>query len=113
MQNLTDEQVWKLWSVIDCAYNFKGCEPRSDIPVTTHEQASSLFGAWIAGTLPGHMKDLEDELEFSEEYKLADWVREFRHERESEEQERLRYEREDKLAEQLAKQRQRRRPRVP
>ena len=57
------------------------------------------------------MESLEDELEFSEEYKLANWMRELRHKHESEEAERSRYERENKLAEQLARQRRRRKAR--
>ena len=58
-------------------------------------------------------ESLEDELEFSEEYKLANWMREFRHSRESEEAERSRHEHEDKQAEELARRRRRRRPRLP
>ena len=65
--------------------------------------------AWFKDAYWG--KHLECELERSEEYKLANWMCALRHERESPEAERARYERDDKMAEELASQRRRRRPR--
>ena len=49
------------------------------------------------------MEFLEDELERDEEYKLAAWMRKLRHERESFEEERARYEYDDWLFKRLAR----------
>ena len=127
LQGLTDEQVWKLWLMVDRVHNWKGYDPCPGydpitgddilIPITTPAQAANLIGAYLEPYLsPGMydadiMEDFEDELQRAEEFKLASWLRKLRHERETVEEERLRYQRQDERAEELAKQRQRRRPR--
>ena len=118
LNELTDEQRWKIWLAYDRMYDCKGYDPTwvatSDlIPVTTPGQAAYLIG-FIYDTNdigPWQMAELEEELERDEEFKLAAWIRKFRHEHETKEEERKRYERDDELAEELADRRRRRRPR--
>ena len=98
----------------DRVYKHGGYAPWAeeyDQPITTHDEAIEVIGPWLEGAFPSQMEELEDELELSEEYKLANWMREFRHKHESEEDERSRYEHEDKQAEELARHRRRRRGR--
>jgi hypothetical protein len=113
MQDLTDDQTYRLWQTYDRVYDHKGCAPWSPgCPITTIEEVIDLMGSLLEDNVdPGQMEHLEDELQLEEEFKLADWLRNLRHERESEEEERERYEREDNEAERLAQRRRRRRPR--
>jgi hypothetical protein len=90
----------------------KGCAPWSDQLLTTYDEARDFVGSLLLDTIGAEqMEFFEDELERDEEFKLANWMRKLRHERESVEEERARYEHDDKLAEELARRRRRRRPR--
>jgi len=114
LRDLSDEQIWKIWLTYDRAYDHKGYAPWDwdrERPVTTHDQAIEVVGSLLAPTIMAdQMEDLEDQLEFDEEYKLATWMRKLRHERETVDEERARHERDDRLAEELARLRRRRRP---
>jgi hypothetical protein len=109
LKDLTDEQIFKIWLTYDRVYDHEASF--FDHPITRAE-VIDLVGSLLDPTISAdQMEYLEDQLEFDEEYKLANWIRKLRHERESAEEERLRYERDDELAERLARQRRRRKPR--
>ena len=73
----------------------------SEFAPTTHDQAVDFVAQYLAGCDAEILEDYEDDLQRDEEYRLAAWMREFRHERETVDEERLRYEREDKQADEL------------
>jgi hypothetical protein len=111
LHGLSDEQISKIWQTYDRVYDHNRCaEP--DALITTHDEIIEHVGELLNDTIsPDQLEYLEDELQRDEEYKLAAWMRELRHVRESVDEERARYEREDKLFEELARRRQLRRPR--
>jgi hypothetical protein len=117
LRDLTDEQIWQIWFAYDRAYNQKRPVRWPEDPVTTFDQAIEAVGFLLEGWAlePEQLEDLEDELERGEEYRLAAWMRKLRHERESFDEERARYEGYEEHAEwaneRLIEKRRRRKPR--
>jgi hypothetical protein len=116
LHDLTDEQIRKIWRTYDRAHDLNGWDLGRSYKITTDDQVIDWVG-FLLDPWTGHdtLESLEEELEFDEEFKLAAWVRKLRHERESPEEEQARYKHYEKVAEeaadQLAKQRRRRKPR--
>jgi hypothetical protein len=93
MQDLSDEQCLKIWRMYDRVHDLKGWTPGRDKLITTDDEAIDWACALLDNIDASELEDLEAELEYDEEYKLAAWMRKLRYELESEEEEAARHKR--------------------
>jgi hypothetical protein len=114
LHDLTEERIWRIWLTYKRLHpNYDYCEEHTDGPVAYRDCAIDYMGLYFEPfqMAARSLEFYEDELARDEEFAIAAWMRKFRHELETVEEERERYKRDDELAEQLAWKRQHRRPR--